>query len=230
MAGAVSSLSLKQARALLGVDARASQADVRNAFRQAAKHAHPDRAGGETERFHRISEAYRRLQAGEHAAEGAEPAARGAADPVLSISPIVAWAGGEARHVLPDGRRMKLRLPPGLRAGDQVRADGEVFRVEIKSDGDLVVRGDDLWMTVEVPSATLAQGGRVAVVTPIGQRILWVNRKAAERRLVRAPGLGLPARGRRRQGHLFLRLAPKKGLAESAARLLLRRFAAAWAA
>jgi curved DNA-binding protein len=227
MAGAVSSLSLKQARALLGVDARASEAEVRNAFRQAAKHAHPDRVGGETERFHRISEAYKRLQAGETAAEAP---VRSEAEPILTISPIVAWAGGEARHILPDGRRMKLRLPPGLRTGDQVRADGSVFRVEIKGDGDLVVRGDDLWMTVEVPQATLAQGGRVAVVTPIGRRILWVNRKAAERRLVRAPGLGLPARGRRRQGHLFLRLAPKKGLAESAARLLLRRFAAAWAA
>jgi len=44
-------------------------------------------------------------------------------------------------------------------------------------------------------------------------------------------GQGLPARGSHRQGHLFLRLAPAEaGQADSAARVLLRRFAAAWAA
>ena len=54
---------------------------------------------------------------------------------------------------------------------------------------------------------------------------------AGERKLVRLVGQGLPARGQHRRGHLFLRLAPAKaGQADSAARALLRRFAAAWAA
>ena len=67
--------------------------------------------------------------------------------------------------------------------------------------------------------------------TPLGRRIVWLTKKASERKLVRVVGQGLPARGRHRQGHLFLRLAPAKaGQADSAARTLLRRFAAAWAA
>ncbi|HPA38825.1 MAG TPA: molecular chaperone DnaJ, partial [Phenylobacterium sp.] len=54
--------------------------------------------------------------------------------------------------------------------------------------------------------------------------------KAGARGLVRLPGQGLPARGRRREGHLFLRLTPQTRTTASAARTLLRRFAAAWAA
>jgi len=67
-------------------------------------------------------------------------------------------------------------------------------------------------------------------VTPIGRRVLWVSKRAGERRLLRAPGLGLPARGRHPEGHLFVRLAPKAGPLDSAARALLKRFSAAWAA
>jgi curved DNA-binding protein len=96
---------------------------------------------------------------------------------------------------------------------------------------DMLVRGDDLWINAAVPPRLLAHGGRVAVETPLGRRIVWLSRKAGERRLVRLEGQGLPARGPHRQGHLFLRLSPPAGgQADSAARTLLRRFAAAWAA
>ena len=40
----------------------------------------------------------------------------------------------------------------------------------------------------------------------------------------------LPARGRHRQGSLFLRLTPDPALADGGAQALLKRFAAAWAA
>ena len=60
--------------------------------------------------------------------------------------------------------------------------------------------------------------------------MVWVTKKAADRGLVRLVGQGLPARGRWREGHLFLRLAPVERKVDSAARTLLRRFTAAWAA
>jgi len=92
------------------------------------------------------------------------------------------------------------------------------------------VRGDDLWLTVAVAPSTLAEGGRISLETPLGRRIVWVTKKAGERGLVRLAGQGLPARGRHLQGHLFIRLAPNASCADTAARTLLRRFAAAWAA
>ena len=222
-------MSLSEARALLGVGADAGQADVRQAFRTAAKSAHPDRTGGAAEPFQRLVEACRRL---EHATGVAWPNPIPPRDEPgkLYITPLMAWGGGFAEHRTPDGHRLRIRLPVGLRNGDEVRADGEILEVVVRNEAEMLVRGHDLWMTIAVPPATLVDGGRIAVVTPIGRRVLWVTKRAGERRLLRAPGLGLPARGRHPQGHLFVRLAPRTGPLDSAARALLRRFSAAWAA
>lgn len=133
--------------------------------------------------------------------------------------------------MLADGRRVKVKLPPGLRSGDTVRVGGSELAVVLSGAPEMLVRGDDLWINASVAPRLLAEGGRVAVETPLGRRVVWLTKKAGERKLVRLQGQGLPARGPHRQGHLFLRLAPAKpGQTDSAARALLRRFAAAWAA
>ena len=227
-------ISLKAAREALGVGPFFTAAELRRAFRDAAKAAHPDRPGGGPERFRRAVEAYHRLQAVQAGAPQriVQPPAPRAPEPtVLAIDPLVALQGGVAEHRLADGRRIRLRLPAGLRAGDAVRAAGTELRVVVAGRPEMLVRGDDFWITAAVPPQLLAEGGRVALETPLGRRIVWLTRKAGERKLVRLVGQGLPARGRHRQGHLFLRLAPAEaGQADSAARTLLRRFTAAWAA
>ncbi|HSV04085.1 MAG TPA: DnaJ C-terminal domain-containing protein [Phenylobacterium sp.] len=222
-------MSLSEARALLGVGAAADAQDVRRAFRSAAKSAHPDRTGGPAEPFQRLVEACRRLERATGIA-WADPLPPKDEPGKLYVSPLVAWGGGWAEHRTPDGRKLRIRCPVGLRSGDEVRAEGVVLEVTVRNGPDMQVRGHDLWMTVAVPPETLAGGGRLAVVTPIGRRVLWVSKRAGERRLLRAPGLGLPARGRHPEGHLFVRLAPKAGPLDSAARALLKRFSAAWAA
>jgi curved DNA-binding protein len=92
------------------------------------------------------------------------------------------------------------------------------------------VRGHDLWLTAAVDPQILEAGGRVPVDTPLGRRIVWVTERAGERGLVRLRGQGLPARSGHPPGDLFLRLQPAAPVNESAARTLLRRFAAVWAA
>jgi curved DNA-binding protein len=129
-----------------------------------------------------------------------------------------------------DGRRLKLTLPAGMRAGETIQAGDIPLAIFIRGDRGVIVRGDDLWLTVQVEAEVLMRGGRIAVDTPMGRRIIWITQKAGERRLVRLQGQGLPPRGDRRQGHMFLRLSPKAETADSPARNLLRRFAAAWAA
>lgn len=232
MADRPAPLSLKAARELLGVGATASAAELRRAFRAAAKQAHPDRPGGSPERFRQVADAYRRLQRpGGLEAVAPPPVPRPQAPPAaLEIGPRLALLGGAAEHRLADGRTIRIALPPGLRTGDLVRAAECGLTVVVRGEDGMMVRGDDLWITVPVAPRTLAEGGRVALETPLGRRIVWITRKAAERGLVRLVGQGLPARGRHGQGHLFLRLAPQAGEARSAASRLLRRFAAAWAA
>jgi curved DNA-binding protein len=224
-------ITLSRARELLGVGPFAAPGEVRSAFREAAKLAHPDRPGGGAERFREVVAAYHRLKHTPAAERIASPPAPRPEPPgVLAISPLVALQGGEASHRLAVGRTIRVRLPAGLRSGDTVRAGGASLTVAITSNPAMIVRGDDLWVSVNVDPRTLVEGGRIALETPIGRRIVWVTRKAGERGLVRVVGQGLPARGSHPQGHLFVRLAARRGEADSAARALLRRFTAAWAA
>ena len=101
---------------------------------------------------------------------------------------------------------------------------------EVLLGNEAIVRGDDLWITAPVDPAILTDGGRLVVLTPRGERTVWVNRKAGARALVRLAGEGLPEREGHRQGDLFVRLAAGSARAEGPARKLLRQFAAAWAA
>jgi curved DNA-binding protein len=232
-------ISLKAAREVLGVGPFFSASELRRAFREAAKQAHPDRMGGGAERFREVVEAYHRLQvvqagAADRIVQPPAPMSRkyGAREPiVLRVDPLVALRGGAADHLLSDGRRVRVKLPAGLRQGDTVRVGAADLAVVLTGTPEMLVRGDDLWISALVAPRLLTEGGRVAIETPLGRRIVWLTKKAGERKLVRLQGQGLPARGSHRQGHLFLRLAPTgAGQADSAARTLLRRFAAAWAA
>lgn len=225
-------MTLRMAREVLGVSSLSTPAEVRAAFREAAKRAHPD-AGGSDGAFRQVVDAYRRLRNPVIDDGLAPPPARRAeptADPRLTIAPITALLGGVAEHRLPDGRTIRITLPAGLRCGDKVRAGGAKLEVYVRAEGGVLVRGHDLWMTAHLSPATLKKGGRISLETPLGKRIVWITKKASERGLVRLEGQGLPARGRHPKGHLFIRLAQTAGGTDSAAVSLLRRFAAAWAA
>ncbi|MBU1375946.1 MAG: DnaJ domain-containing protein [Alphaproteobacteria bacterium] len=223
-------LSLKYAREVLGVSSASTPAEVRKAFREAAKRAHPD-SGGDENSFRQVMDAYQRLQdpLGDRLVQ-TPTRARPTPDPDLEITPKLALEGGDVDHRMPDGQFIRITLPAGLRSGDKVRAAGAELCVYIRAHDGVLVRGDDLWMTVKVAPGLLKKGGRVSLDTPIGRRSVWIDKKAAERGLVRVEAEGLPARGRRPAGHLFVRLTATAGLADSAALSLLRRFAAAWAA
>ncbi len=236
MSGTDQALTARQARELLGVGAAASPGALRRAFRSQVKLVHPDRAGGDAEAFRRTVLAYdtlrgrppgdRRLPATASVQSSRDWAEAG----LLALTPHLALNGGKVEHGMGDGRRLKITLPAGLRHGDRLRAGGEILTVALRGEGPLIVRGDDLWITVRLETSLLDQGGRVRLDTPLGPKDVWITRKASARGLIRLTGEGLPARGRHRQGDMFLRLQPAGETASSAARTLLRRFAAAWAA
>ncbi|EJL30342.1 DnaJ-class molecular chaperone with C-terminal Zn finger domain [Caulobacter sp. AP07] len=231
-ARAPSVLSLQAARAILGVAPGADERELRAAYREAAKRAHPDRPGGDAALFRDVLTAYRLLQDNPTPQIHFPPAVAEPArveQATLTIDTAMAFAGGTLEMMV-DARKLRLTLPAGLREDDKVRVEDVVFRVAVKTDPQALVRGDDLWLTARLDSRVLAEGGRIEVATAIGPRLVWISTKAAARGLVRLPGQGLPARGAHRQGDLFLRLEAVDGGAESAARSLLKRFAAAWAA
>ncbi|MFI4973494.1 MAG: DnaJ domain-containing protein [Caulobacterales bacterium] len=220
-----------EARRILGVSSLAGPDEIRRAFRAAAKRAHPDRPGGDVGRFREVMEAYEVLRA---APALPQPGPAAAVEPVcaafIDVPVEAAICGGRVRADLSDGRVVETEVPAGLRHGERLSIEGETFAVRIAADGDILVRGSDLWINAEVAAFLLDEGGRAVVDTPLGRKVLWITREAAKRRLIRLEGQGLPARGRHPQGSLFVRLAPEDGLTESPARVQLRRFAAAWAA
>jgi curved DNA-binding protein len=236
----------KRAREVLKAPANADPAVLARAFRAAVKACHPDHQGGDAERLRQVIEAHRLLQQLHEARQemfppGAAETARPAPEPQattehIDISVAEALFGGERRVRLASGRELAVRLPPGLRSGETLRLAGAagrcdvLLKIGVAGEANLSVRGDDLWLKVSAPLKQIDEGARLEVDTPRGRRAVWLSRKAGLKRLLRRPGEGLPARGGHARGDLFLRIEAEAAPAESAAKTLLRRFAATWAA
>jgi curved DNA-binding protein len=149
------------------------------------------------------------------------------------ISIVEAFRGAERTVRLKSGQTFKVRLPTGLQTGDVVRfgVDGEHrLTIAVENLERAELKGADLWIVVGVSREFLKDGGRIELDTPLGPRKFWVSRTSVARGLYRAPGEGLPARGGRERGHLFVRFEADDSLDERPAKSLLARFARVWAA
>lgn len=232
MRGDAAPLTVADARALLGLDAAAHGPALTAAFRRAVKAARPDLPGGDDTIFRRVIAAHDLLKRLDAPLALPAPPVRQAAPPTLAITPLQAIGGGEVT-IRAGGRRLRARFEPGLRTGDRLRLKGagrdgaDLFLpVVIRGCGALSVVGDDLHMTAPVSAQVLRDGGRIEIATHAGPRSAWLVPDHPTLRL-RLRDLGLPPRGRRRRGHLFVALTPVAD-APSAAEDLRDRFARVW--
>lgn len=225
-------VSTRDAYALLGLTGPADGALMTAAFRKAVKAARPDAPGGSEARFRKVIAAWRLIQHDTAPLALAAPVRPAPALPVVGLSPDTALNGGVVEVRL--GRRtLRVRVPAGLRSGEHLRlkAAGEAgadlyLPVLVRGDGRLSAVGDDLYMTFPVPTRLLEDGGRLEIETHAGPRSAWLVAGCQPLRL-RLRNLGLPARGARPQGHLFVTLEPSED-APSAAEDLLIRFTRVW--
>jgi len=225
--------STREAYALLGLTGPADSVVLTAAFRASVKAAHPSAPGGDADRFRRVIAAWRLVRTlGAPTLSLPPPAASAPAVPVVAIGPMEALHGGRAAVRLA-GRTIDIRLPKGLRSGEHLRLRGAgrggtdlYLPVLIRGADGLSAIGDDLYMTCPVPLRLLEDGGRLEIETHAGPRSVWLVGEPQPMRL-RLRGLGLPARGGRPQGHLFVTLQPSED-APSAAEDLLVRFTRVW--
>lgn len=210
------------ARRVLALAEGFGPADLQRAFRMAVKNVHPDRSGGNPQAFQSVVAAYQLLLTA-----GSSAPAKLAPSRVL-ITPIIALQGGEISVSISPTASVQLPLPPGLREGDRMALGDRQIIISIENRPDIMVRGDDVWVDVTVEMGLLARHGRAGLETPIGRRVVWMTPHAHSRGLLKLTGQGLPARGLRQAGHLFLRLGADQ--ATSNARSLLAQVAANWAA
>lgn len=224
--------STREAYALLGLTGPAEGEALTAAFRTAIKAARPDTPGGSEARFRKVIAAWGLIRQDTAPLALAAPAPRAPALPVVGLSPDAALNGGVVEVRL-GGRKLRVRVPAGLRSGEHLRlkAAGDAgadlyLPVLVRGDGRLSAVGDDLYMTCPVAPRLLDEGGRLEIETHAGPRSAWLVGGHQPLRL-RLKGLGLPARGARPQGHLFVTLEPSQD-APSAAEDLLVRFTRVW--
>lgn len=224
--------STHEAYALLGLTGPVEGEALTAAFRIAIKAARPEAAGGSEARFRRTIAAWRLIQRQTAPLALEAPTVRPASPPVVAIGPLEALNGGLA-EVRIGARLLRVRVPAGLRTGEhlRLRAAGEAgsdlyLPVLVRGSNGLSAVGDDLYMTCPVSHRVLADGGRLEIETHAGPRSAWLVAGHQPLRL-RLKGLGLPARGARPQGHLFVTLEPSED-APSAAEDLLIRFTRVW--
>ena len=225
--------SLSEAHALLGLSGPTAEPVLTAAFRAAVKAAHPAAPAGDEDRFRRVIAAWRLIQS--HQTQPlalAAPVTPPPAPPVVTITPMDALNGGRVAVGLA-GRTLHIRLPKGLRSGEHLRlrdaAPGGAdlyLPVLIRTTDGLSAIGDDLFMDAPAPTRVLEDGGRLEIDTHAGVRSAWLAPGQTTLRL-RLKHLGLPARGRHPQGHLFVTLRPSED-APSAAEDLLLRFSRVW--
>lgn len=226
--------SVREALALLGLAAPAEPEALSAVFRAAVKAARPDAPGGDAERFRRLIAAYRLIQAEGVARPAlAAPVSRSAPIPVASLTPLEAISGAEIELTI-DARRLRVRAPAGLRTGEHLRLKGAAadggdlyLPVLIRPADGLTAVGDDLYMEWAASPRLLRDGGRIEVETHAGWRGAWVAPGLAAPARLHLKGLGLPARGRRPAGRLFVSLIPSVD-APSSAEDLLARFTRVW--
>jgi curved DNA-binding protein len=239
-------MTSRDACALLGLKGPVGGDALKSAFRVAAKAARPDQGGGDHEKFRRIIEAYRLLQALEAARapmtqappRPVKPAPTPALEPVrptLEITPTEAMLG-LVRHVeVARGRALGLRLPAGLRSSETVRLAGQaegggdlLLTVAIGAQGGMRVIGDDLWLDWPVEALVLTMGGRIRVATPTGEHSVTVPPALPAPYRLRLKNKGLPACEGKAPGHLFLTLKAVAVAKTDPAGDRLDRFKRAW--
>lgn len=226
--------SLKEAYALIGLNGPVDGAALKSAFRAAVKAARPDHEGGDADRFRKVIAAWRMIQVQQPARPAlAAPLRRPAPPPIVGLTPMQAVVGGRVEITL-GARRLKLTVPPGLRTGEHLRLkqagpDGSdlYLPVRIRPEDGLSAFGDDLFMDVSCAARLFDDGGRVEIETWAGPRSAWMVGGVASPYRIRLRDLGLPPRGSRPQGHLFVTLTPAEDT-PSAAQDLLNRFTRVW--
>jgi curved DNA-binding protein len=126
-------------------------------------------------------------------------------------------ARGAERMVDVDGRRLQVKIPPGVRDGAKIRLRGGGLRSGEGATGDLVInvrvqpdprferRGADLVTEVPLTLAEALLGAEVPVPTPTGSVKLRIRPNTQNGQEIHVKGRGLPAGGTAQRGDLVVR-------------------------
>ena len=127
--------------------------------------------------------------------------------------------GGSRRMMLPNGEQLDIKIPVGIKDGQQVRLKGRggagrrggpngdvLIQVSIAPHPYFVRDGNDLRMELPITLQEAVLGGKVPVPTLTGTVSLSVPRNSNTGATLRLKGKGIPAHGSEPAGDLYVKL------------------------
>jgi len=136
-----------------------------------------------------------------------------------TVSLEEAALGGNRRVVLDDERQLDVKIPPGVKDGQQIRLRGQghtgerggppgdaLITVTIAPHSYLLRDGRDLRMDLPISLKEALAGAKVEVPTLYGPISLTIPPGSNSFRVLRLKGRGLPGSGSEPAGDLYLRL------------------------
>jgi len=119
-------------------------------------------------------------------------------------------ATGAERMVNVNGRRLHVKIPPGVSEGSKVKLSGAVdggdlvINVRVKPDPRFERHGADLHVELSLTLAEALLGAEVPVPTPTGSVKLRIRPNTQNGQEIRVNGRGLPKRGSSQKGDLVV--------------------------
>jgi DnaJ-class molecular chaperone len=111
----------------------------------------------------------------------------------ITVSLAELFTGTSRTVELPGGRRVEVKVPPGVKEGTVLRVPGLRATVQVAPDPIFTREGKDLRVTVPVPLRVALQGGEVAAPTIKGGQVKFkVAPETQNGTKIRLRGLGLP--------------------------------------
>ncbi len=137
----------------------------------------------------------------------ARPAAAAQATAEVTLAEV---ATGAERMVNVNGRRLHVKIPPGVADGSKVKLSGAVdggdlvITIKAKADPRFERSGSDLRTELPLTLAEAVLGAEVPVRTPTGTVKLRVRPNTQNGQEIRLKGRGLPKRGSSEKGDLVV--------------------------
>ena len=126
---------------------------------------------------------------------------------------------GSQRLLDVDGRRLEVKIPPGVKTGSRVRVAGEApagarggnrgdiyLLIKVKPDPRFERRGDDLYTEVPIDLFAALLGGEVRVPTLAGAVVLKIKPGTQSGRSIRLAGQGMPKLRGNGRGDLYAKV------------------------
>jgi DnaJ-class molecular chaperone len=134
-------------------------------------------------------------------------------DLAIMVSFDEAARGGSRRVTLPDGREVDIKIPTGLKDGQQIRLKGQggpggnggppgdiLLSVSVAPHPHFTRDGNDLKLELPITLSEAVLGGKVTVPTLTGPVAVTVPANANSGAVLRLKGKGVPAHGSRSGG------------------------------